>query len=337
MASQTFNFGSGNRYVSFRLVVEESSISGGTKYITATLQGKKSSSSTSSTEAAATVTITIDGSPSTTTYGSYGLKLPTDNTWRTYHTHVISTSKTNVNVSASVDFRSVSADGSLSSQTFYGTPTTYTVTLNKLDGTTTKVTANTNSTYTPSTDASVTGSKTGYTFTGWSPASKKITENTTFTAQSRQDEYKIKLNPNGGISKYNNSSAIYELSTRLKYNGTNLNNLSGHTPTRSGYKFLGWWLGDIQTHKADGSYMPNTSGVINGVTQTCWNKDGVWKADGYDGGLWTFTAKWEIQNICYIKDDNQWKLATVYVKDNNTWKPAIMYTKVNNEWKQSGP
>lgn len=321
----TFDFGSANKYVSFRLVVEESSISGGSKYITATLQGKKSSSSTSSTEAAATVTITIDDSPSTTTYGSYGLKLPTDNTWRTYHTHVISTSKTNVNVSASVDFRSVSADGSLSSQTFYGTPTTYTVTLKKLDGTSTTATVNTNSTYTPT--ASQAGSKIGYTFTGWSPTSAKITGNTTFTAQSRQDEYKIKLNPNGGTSTYNNSSAIYELSTRLKYNGTNLNNLSSHTPVRPGYKFLGWWLGDVQIHNPDGSYVPNSY----------WNKNGLWTEDGWDGGYWTFTAHWEIQNICYVKDNNEWKLATVYVKDNNVWKPAIMYTKTEDSWKQSGP
>ena len=317
MASQTYNFSSGNKYVSFRLVVEESSNSGGAKYVTATLQGKKSSSSTSATKAAATVKITIAGSTSTKTYGSYGLVLPTDNTWRTYHSYKISTSKTNVNVSASVDFNSVSADGSLSSQTFYGTPTTYTVTLKKIDGTSTKVTVNTNSTYTPA--ANQAGSKTGYTFTGWSPTSKKITENTTFTAQSRQDEYKIKLNPNGGISKYNNGSAIYELSTRLKYDGTNLNNLSGHTPTRPGYKFLGWWLGDIQTHNANGGY----------ISGNYWNKDGVWKRDGSDGGYWTLTAKWEEQNICYIKDGNQWKLAMVYVKDNNTWKPAIMYIKEN--------
>ena len=324
MAKKTYTFDSENRYLSFRLIVEESSNSGGSKYITATLQGKKSSSSTSSTEAAATIKITIDGNTKKKEYGSYGLKIPTDNTWRTYHTHKISTSKTNVSVSASVNFDSISADGSLSSQIFYGTPTTHTVTLKKLDGTSTRIKVNTNSTYTPTINAA--GSKTGYTFTGWNPTSKKITVNTTFTAQSRPDEYKVKLNPNGGISKYNNSSTTYELSTYLKYDGTDLNDLNGHTPARPGYKFLGWWLEDTQTHNENGGYIPGD----------CWNEDGVWKKDGSDGDTWTFTAKWEIQNICYIKDNNQWKLATVYVKDNNTWKPAIMYTKVNNEWKQSG-
>ena len=111
----------------------------------------------------------------------------------------------------------------------------------------------------------------------------------------------------------------------VQYNSTTGSVIS--PPTRTGYKFLGWFTarsGGTQTHDANGNY------II---------KAGYWEANGVFKGTSNLTlyAHWEIQNVCYIKQDNTWKLSTVYIKTDNSWKPAIMYIKTDSGWVQSGP
>ena len=99
-------------------------------------------------------------------------------------------------------------------------------------------------------------------------------------------------------------------------------------PIRTGYKFLGWYTatsGGTKIFNADGSYSSGASDY--------WFSDGRYK--GYtDLNIY---AQWEIQNVCYVKQDNTWKLSTVYIKTSTGWQPAIMYIKTDGGWVQSGP
>ena len=77
--------------------------------------------------------------------------------------------------------------------------------------------------------------KTGYTFTGWSPAIPVTmpAENVTVTAQWRINSYTVSLDPNGGRVSPDALSVTY-----LTAYG------SLPTPVRSDYRFDGWYLGD---------------------------------------------------------------------------------------------
>ena len=77
--------------------------------------------------------------------------------------------------------------------------------------------------------------KTGYTFTGWSPAIPVTmpAENVTVTAQWRINSYTVTLDPNGGRVSPDALSVTY-----LTPYG------SLPTPVRSDYRFDGWYLGD---------------------------------------------------------------------------------------------
>ncbi len=83
--------------------------------------------------------------------------------------------------------------------------------------------------------------RTGYTFNGWYLDGTKITSTTkvktasghTLTAQWTANSYKVTLDPNGGKS----SAATVS----VKYDST-YSTLP--TPTREGYTFLGWYMGD---------------------------------------------------------------------------------------------
>lgn len=71
-------------------------------------------------------------------------------------------------------------------------------------------------------------SRTGYTFTGWSSNGKRITSNTTITAQYTINYYTVRyLNYNGGL--------IQTQSVPYGSNATPPSN-----PTRTGYTFTGW-------------------------------------------------------------------------------------------------
>lgn len=133
----------------------------------------------------------------------------------------------------------------------------------------------------------------------------------------------LKINPNGGI--VNGNASEQTLSPNIQYNSSHWYMLP--VPTRTGYKFLGWFTaasGGTQTHDEKGKYIV---------------RSGYWEANGIFKGISNLTlyAHWEIQNVCYVKQDNTWKLSTVYIKTSTGWQPAIMYIKTNSGWVQSGP
>ena len=82
------------------------------------------------------------------------------------------------------------------------------------------------------------------------------------------------------------------------------------TPTRSGYKFLGWATTSTASSGTTGSYTPSSN--------------------------ITLYAIWEALATMFVKVSNTYKVGAPYVKVNNTWKKAIgVYVKVGNEWKLS--
>lgn len=101
----------------------------------------------------------------------------------------------------------------------------YTVTFKDWDNTTLKTqSVNYGSNATPPSNPS----RTGYTFTGWSPSNMTITSDTTFTAQYSINSYTIRfLDYNGSVL---NTQSVNYGSTPTPPNN----------PTRTGYTFTGW-------------------------------------------------------------------------------------------------
>lgn len=129
----------------------------------------------------------------------------------------------------------------------------------------------------------------------------------------------LTFNLNGGSYNWSSSNRT------MTYNSTTS---IAPIPTRTGYKFLGWY-----TATSGGTKIFNANGNYNSGASNYWFSDGRYK--GYtDLNIY---AQWEIQNVCYVKQDNTWKLSTVYIKTSTGWQPAIMYIKTNSGWVQSGP
>lgn len=151
-----------------------------------------------------------------------------------------------------------------------GDKPTYTVTWKNHDGTVletdTGVTHGTTPTYNGSTPK-----KTGYTFSGWSPAVGAISGNTTYTAQFTENKYTIAFNGNG------NTGGSMSSITNVGYDDAKT--LTANAFTKTGYTFNGW------NNKADGSgtsYADKASVSKltdkNGATVTLYAK---WKANSY--------------------------------------------------------
>lgn len=158
---------------------------------------------------------------------------------------------------------------SLSLDVTYEVPK-YTVTWKNHDGTVletdTGVTSGTTPTYNGSTPT-----KTGYTFSGWSPAVGAISGNTTYTAQFTENKYTIAFNGNG------NTGGSMSSITNVGYDDSKT--LTANAFTKTGYTFNGW------NTKADGSgtsYADKASvsklTATNGATVTLYAK---WKANSY--------------------------------------------------------
>lgn len=137
---------------------------------------------------------------------------------------------------------------------------------------------------------------------------------------------KLTIDPNGG-SWYGNYSRV-DVDEPIQYNSPAWGNI--HPAERPGYKFLGWSLTKDNektlTHNENGIQISNTD---------MWDASGRCKL--YNDT--TLYACWKLQNITYVKDNNNnWRPSLVHVKDNNNnWRMAIMYVKDNNgNWRQCG-
>ena len=197
---------------------------------------------------------------------------------------------------------------------------TYTVTWKNHDGTVletdTGVAYGTTPTYNGSTPK-----KTGYTFSGWSPAVGAISGNTTYTAQFTENKYTIAFNGNG------NTGGSMSSITNVGYDDSKT--LTANAFTRTGYTFNGW------NTKADGSgtsYADKASvsklTATNGATVTLY---AVWK-------IKTFTVTWKNYDGTTLETDTNVAYGTTPTYNGSTptqastaqhtytfsgWSPAI--------------
>ena len=117
---------------------------------------------------------------------------------------------------------------------------------------------------------------------------------------SAKTSYAVTYNANGG------SGAP---SSQTKWYNENLT-LSATTPTRTGYKFLGWATSSTAT---SASYQPSASYTSNAALSLY----AVWKP------------------LVYVKVSGAWKPAKPYVKVSGAWKEVkSAYVKVSGVWKQ---
>lgn len=108
-------------------------------------------------------------------------------------------------------------------------------------------------------------------------------------AQWKPNEYKLKINPNGG--KINGTSSTITESTNLIYDSGNLANIP--VATREGYELLGYY-----TEKSNGTKVYDASGVY--VNGTSYWKNGKYV---YDGNL-TVYAQWTPNQYTLSLDAN---------------------------------
>ena len=159
-------------------------------------------------------------------------------------------------------------------------PIEYTITYEQLNG----VTHDNPPTYTiedtPLTFTNPTSERTGYTFNGWNPASiaQGSTEDKTVTAQWTAKTYTVTFNQNWATT--NGATSV------IATYDSPLPSIADNLPTKTGYRFEGYWDGENGTgkqyYKADGTSFRNWD-----KTSSC-----------------TLFAKWE-QEIYTITLDNQ--------------------------------
>ena len=97
-------------------------------------------------------------------------------------------------------------------------------------------------------------------FYGWIPSSFIQYGCSNFRLNVSYSSYKLTLNPNGGVSKGNTSA--FTLSPNVIIGYGNWWDISGYTPTRTGYTFNGWYnapSGGTKVYYANGSCVPNTA------------------------------------------------------------------------------
>ena len=96
----------------------------------------------------------------------------------------------------------------------------------------------------------------------------------------------ITFDPNGGTALGTTSSSKFQT---VMFTGDYCD-VSWLSPSKPGYTFKGWYIGDYQIYDADGIT------INDGV---CWS-NGVWQSNR----SWTVTAKWEIANFTSRVDAN---------------------------------
>lgn len=97
-------------------------------------------------------------------------------------------------------------------------------------------------------------------FYGWIPSSFIQYGCSNFRLNVSYSSYKLTLNPNGGVSKGN--TGAFTLSPDVIIGYGNWWNITGYTPTRTGYTFNGWYnapSGGTKVYNADGTNVPNTA------------------------------------------------------------------------------
>lgn len=100
------------------------------------------------------------------------------------------------------------------------------------------------------------------------------------------------------------------LFAQFSSSSTDYTSIALPTPTRPGYKFLGWATEPTATSGSTGSYVPSDSMILYAI--------------------------WAIQGNVRIKDSNGEHLYFVMIYTSNGWKMAIPYVYTGSQWRQCG-
>ncbi len=131
-----------------------------------------------------------------------------------------------------------------------------------------------------------TPTKTGHTFTGWSPALGNITADTTYTAQFTPSKYTVTLNRNGGTGGTASVTATY---------GSAMPAIT--LPTRTGHTFNGYWTSSSGTGSGTQYY------TAAGASARAWNRPAAttlyagWKPNEYTVTLYPNGATINSNNV----------------------------------------
>lgn len=151
-----------------------------------------------------------------------------------------------------------------------------------------------------------TATRTGYTLKGWSTSSTATSGSTgsytpsaavTLYAVWGANSYTVNFNANGGTTSTASKTVTYDSTY-----GTL------PTPTRTGYKFLGWY-----TSVAGGTKITSDS-IVNITTDQI------------------LYASWEIQGGASIYTSGARRTCMAYIYTGGTWKYAIPYIYSNGKW-----
>lgn len=109
-----------------------------------------------------------------------------------------------------------------------------------------------------------TPTKTGYTFSAWSPtpAATMPAANTEYTATWTANEYSVTLDREGGTTGATSVTMTYDANTLGGYSA----------PTKTGYTFGGYWTGDNGT----GTLIITTEGALTSATVSGYTSSGKW-------------------------------------------------------------
>lgn len=313
----------GNKYVFYRVYIEES-VYNGNRTVKATLQAMKSSSSTDITSGRGTAYLRIGNANCDKPMVYMSDIFHNDNVWRDYASGIAypSVGTSSITIGAGFDFTNsaIHAEG-------YNT---YTISL--LSATAkisfdvtnqSSITRYIGGTYSLS---NIIPKKEGYNFNGWykSDGTKIndndiVTENITLYARWLPEEYTINL--------ITNSPTIQNKKIKVSYN-QDLNNFNSDIVlTKPGYSFEGYFTDtEEQVYDKNGLW----------VKGNYW-KNGLWVKDlGDNNSILSLRAKWKEQNIAFVKDkDNIWKKTLTFYKTEDKWEPAILYIKDNYSWNRS--
>lgn len=151
--------------------------------------------------------------------------------------------------------------------------------------------------------------RTGYSFSGWGTSSTDTTvdynaggsygsdNNITLFAIWNPNTYTVTFDACGGFTDEDSKQCTYDSAY-----GTL------PTPTREGYKFIGWYNEEDELI-TDESVLVYT----------------------YDHVLY---AKWEVKNNIRIKQDGSWIEGQVFVRIDGEWKEGQAFDKQDGEWKE---
>lgn len=156
--------------------------------------------------------------------------------------------------------------------------------------------------------------KTGYKQTGWNTKAdgtgtnyslnagqtNQQLSNLTLYAQWTANTYIVTLDANGGFVSPTSKTVTYDSTY-----GTL------PVPTRTGYKFLGWY-----TAKSGGTQITSSTKVTITAAQTLY-------------------AQWEPMNVAYYNNNGTYVLCNTYGKVDGQWQPMLFYGKINGSWVRS--